>query len=149
MQPRKAIILLFDDQCPMCTFQMRLLTWLDWFNRIELCPNSDPRCQALAPGLSREQLNAAIHCLTPEGDMHRGARCIRHIGMRLPLLVPIALFLWIPGVIAIAERVYAWISRNRYILSRVFGCKEACTIIPERQGRRHREPHANAGSSAP
>ncbi len=42
------------------------------------------------------------------------------------------LVLWLPGVIYVAEMVYRWISRNRYLLSRVFGCKEACTIMPAR-----------------
>jgi predicted DCC family thiol-disulfide oxidoreductase YuxK len=53
--------------------------------------------------------------------------------MRMPLAIPLALILWFPGVIWIAEKFYQWISRNRYLLSRVFGCKEACTIMPMRQ----------------
>ena len=51
----------------------------------------------------------------------------------LPLLVPVALFLWIPGVIQIAEITYAWVSRNRLVLSRIFGCKDACAILPARK----------------
>jgi predicted DCC family thiol-disulfide oxidoreductase YuxK len=126
-------IVLYDDQCPMCTFQMRVLTWLDWFNAAALMPMSDPRLVEVAPTVSREALAAAIHCLSPDGRIYRGARCIRHVGMRMPLLVPLALFLWIPGVIQVAEVIYRWISRNRYLLSRVFGCKEACAILPERR----------------
>jgi predicted DCC family thiol-disulfide oxidoreductase YuxK len=53
--------------------------------------------------------------------------------MRLPLLVPAALFLWLPGVIQVAELIYQWVSRNRLLLSRVFGCKEACGILPARK----------------
>jgi predicted DCC family thiol-disulfide oxidoreductase YuxK len=49
--------------------------------------------------------------------------------MRLPLLTPVALVLWFPGVIFVAEIIYKWISRNRYVLSRMFGCKTACGII--------------------
>ncbi len=26
-----------------------------------------------------------------------------------------------------------WISRNRHLLSRFFGCKEACSILPARE----------------
>jgi len=37
-----------------------------------------------------------------------------------------------PGVIWVAEKFYMWISRNRLFLSRVFGCKGACVIMPER-----------------
>ena len=51
----------------------------------------------------------------------------------MPLAVPVALVLWIPGVIWIAERVYSWVSRHRHLLSRWFGCKEACVLLPQRR----------------
>lgn len=112
---------------------MRLLTWLDWFDRVDLRPINDPQSAAIAPHLSREDLQEAIHCVTPEGGIHRGARALRFLGMRLPPLLPMGLFLWIPGVILVAEKVYMWVSRNRLLLSRLFGCKGACAIMPERR----------------
>jgi len=127
------IVVLYDGDCPMCTFQMRGLTWLDWFNRVKFLPIKDPQAAAVAPQLTREDLLEAIHCITPSGKTHRGARCIRHLGMRLPLLIPLSLFLWIPGVIWVAEKIYMWISRNRLLLSKLFGCKDACVIMPERK----------------
>jgi predicted DCC family thiol-disulfide oxidoreductase YuxK len=129
----KKHIVLYDSECPMCTFQMKVLSWLDWFNVLSLTPLSDPRSQEIAPSLTREDLQEAIHCVTPEGRIYRGARCIRFVGLRLPLLIPVALFLWLPGVIYIAEIIYKWISRNRLILSRVFGCKDACAILPAKK----------------
>jgi len=57
---------------------------------------------------------------------------LRFVGMRLPLLVPLALMLWVPGVIYLAEIVYRAVSRNRLVLSRWFGCREACAILPKR-----------------
>lgn len=125
--------LLYDDGCPMCTFQMRGLTWMDWFNKLTMIPISHPKASELAPGISRENLLEAIHCVSRKGKIYRGARALRFIGMRLVLGVPMALFLWIPGVIWVAEKVYAWVSRNRHLLSRFFGCKEACAILPARQ----------------
>ena len=124
---------LFDDECSLCTFQMKVLGWLDWRNALALTPLSDPRAHEIAPQLSREELQEAIHCVTPDGRVYRGARAIRFLGMRLPLLVPVALFLWLPGVIFLAEIVYRWISRNRLLLSRVFGCKGACAVMPARK----------------
>jgi predicted DCC family thiol-disulfide oxidoreductase YuxK len=134
-QPRTdaANVVLYDDQCPLCTFQMKVLTWLDWLHVISVMPLSHPRAKELAPDLTREQLLEAIHCVTREGRIYRGARCIRYVGMRMPLILPLAIFLWLPGVIWVAEKVYAWISRNRYLLSRVFGCKDACAIMPARK----------------
>jgi predicted DCC family thiol-disulfide oxidoreductase YuxK len=125
-------IVLYDDQCPLCTFQMKLLSWLDWRNSLALLPLSDPKAAEIAPQLNREDLLEAIHCVTPEGKIHRGARALRFVGMRLPLMIPLALFLWIPGVIWIAEIAYQWISRHRLVLSRLFGCKDACAILPKR-----------------
>jgi predicted DCC family thiol-disulfide oxidoreductase YuxK len=130
--PEKHTVL-YDDECPLCTFQMRVLTWLDWRHALRLVPLSDPLAHEIAPGIEREDLLEAIHCVTRGGRIHRGARCIRFVGMRLPMLVPVALFLWVPGVIFIAERVYRWISRNRHLLGRLFGCKEACAILPARR----------------
>ena len=124
---------LYDGDCPLCTFQMKVLTWLDWFHAVKLVPIADPRTTSLAPHLQREDLLEAIHCIARNGRIHRGARCIRFVGLRMPLLVPLALILWFPGVIWVAEHVYMWISRNRHLLSRIFGCKGACAIMPERK----------------
>ena len=126
-------IVLYDGECPMCTFQMKVLSWLDWFHTLALMPLSDERAHQIAPQLTREDLLEAIHCVTPQGRIYRGARAIRFVGMRLPLLVPVALFLWIPGVIQVAEIIYQHISRNRLFLSRIFGCKDACAILPARK----------------
>ena len=133
MNPKTQDMLLYDDGCPMCTFQTRALSWLDWRHVIRLVPLSNPRSREIAPSLTREQLHEAIHCITPRGRIHRGARAIRHLGMRVPLLIPIGLLLWFPGVILVAERGYRWISRNRHLLSRLFGCKEACSVLPARE----------------
>jgi predicted DCC family thiol-disulfide oxidoreductase YuxK len=118
----------------MCTFQSRLLAWMDWFNCVEMVPLKDPRTAEIAPDITREDLLEAIHCITPDGEIYRGARAFRFLGLRIPLLIPVGLFLWIPGVIWIAEKIYAWISRNRHLISKVFGCKGACTILPEKRG---------------
>ena len=133
MAERKKHRILYDDECWMCTFQMRLLTWLDWCNVARLVPASNPDCLKLAPGLTREGLMEAIHCVKTDGTVLRGARALRFIGMRMPLLIPMALFLWLPGVIWVAEWIYGCVSRNRHLLSRVFGCKGACAIVPQRE----------------
>ena len=133
LQPRLAHVVLYDDSCPLCTFQMRVITWLDWFNVVRLLPLSHPGASELAPMLTQEALLEAIHCLAKDGRIHRGARCIRFLGLRMPLAVPVALVLWLPGVIWVAERVYQWISRRRHLLSRMFGCKEACALLPARK----------------
>jgi predicted DCC family thiol-disulfide oxidoreductase YuxK len=112
---------------------MRLLTWLDWFNMLQLVPITHPLAAQVAPQINREALLEAIHCIAVDGRIYRGARAIRFVGLRLPLLFPVSLILWIPGIIWIAERIYQWVSRNRHLLSRLFGCKDACAILPARR----------------
>lgn len=126
-------ILLYDSDCPLCTFQSRLLSWMDWFDVVEMVPLKDPRAAAVAPDITREDLLEAIHCITPAGKIHRGARAFRFLGLRIPVLLPVGLFLWIPGVIRIAEMIYAYVSKHRLFLSRIFGCKGACAILPEKR----------------
>ncbi len=126
-------LVLYDDQCPLCVFQMKLLTWLDWLHVSRLVPLSSPEAQKAAPGVAPEALRAAMHVVTAAGKMHRGARCIRFLALRMPLLFPLGLLLWVPGVIWIAEILYNLIARNRLGLSRIFGCKEACSVMPARK----------------
>lgn len=126
-------ILLFDSDCPMCTFQSRTLSWMDWFHCVEMVPLKDDRAQEIAPDITREDLLEAIHCITPDDEIHRGARAIRFLGLRIPLLIPVGLFLWLPGVIWVAEKVYAFVSRHRLFFSKIFGCKGACAILPEKK----------------
>ncbi len=128
----KKHLVLYDDECPLCTFQMKVLTWLDWLNVAALVPLSSESAREVAPQLDRETLRAEMHGITAGGAIHRGARCIRFLALRMPLLVPLGLLLWVPGVIWIAEHAYRLIANNRYVLSRVFGCKDACAIMPKR-----------------
>ena len=130
---RRKHIVLYDSDCPLCTFQMRLVTWLDWLNKVRLLPINDPQVAGIAPGLTGSICARRSNCVTPAGAIHRGARCFRFLGFRLPVLLPLGLFLWVPGVIWIAEKFYMWVSRNRHLLSKVFGCKGACAILPERK----------------
>jgi predicted DCC family thiol-disulfide oxidoreductase YuxK len=144
MNARATNIVLYDSDCSLCTFQSRLITWLDWFNTVSLLPIADPRAREIAPRLTRTDLHEAIHCVAKDGRISRGARCLRFIGMRMPLAAPFSIVLWIPGVIYLAEIGYRWISKNRYILSRVFGCTEACAILPAR--RRENENGVTSGA---
>ncbi len=126
-------IVLYDDHCPLCVSQTRLLRQLDWFNSFRFQGISDPRSIELIPNVKCEDLLAAIHCVSKDGKIFRAARCFRFLALRIPLLIPLALTLWIPGMIWIAEKIYSRIARNRYFLSRFFGCKEACSILPPRK----------------
>ncbi len=103
---------IYDDQCALCVRQVRRLARLDWLGRFDFVPRRAPAVTAL--GLDPAALAAAIHGVDRRGRVFRGAACLRWMGLRLPLLAPLALLLWLPGALVLAEKVYARVSRNRY-----------------------------------
>jgi predicted DCC family thiol-disulfide oxidoreductase YuxK len=117
------ISVLFDDGCALCRTQVRRLQRWDWRQRLEFVPLTDPRARQLAPGLDQEALLSQIHCVDFGGRIVGGARCLRLLGVRIPLLAPVALGLWIPGALWVADRLYRWLSRHRHAVSRVCGCR--------------------------
>lgn len=123
-------IVIFDGDCQFCSAQMRMAARLDWLRRFRFLVSVDPEVARIIPGVSSDALDEAIHCVTAQGRIFRGVRCLRFIGLRTPLLFPLALLLWIPGMLWIAEPAYRWVSRNRYILSRFFGCTNTCPVTP-------------------
>ena len=110
--------LLYDGDCPFCRGQMRCVRRLDWGRRFALLPLQDEAVGALAPALSREALPEAIHCVAADGRIFRGAACLRFVALRLPVVAPLGLLLWLPGALSLAELSYRWLSRNRHRLGR-------------------------------
>ena len=121
-------LLFFDSDCPFCQLQIRLLSKLDWFNKVEFTPLKEFSESLSGVHIEENELNQAIHCITPQKKIFVGAKAIRFIGMRMPLLFPLSILLWVPGMMFIAEKIYQYISTNRYFLSRFIGCKEVCSV---------------------
>ena len=109
---------------------MRTLRRLDWLERFELRPASDPGPEVTALGVTPQALAGAIHCVTPDGRVMQAARCLRFIGLRVPLLMPVALLLWVPGMLPLAEVVYRWVSQNRYRFRPCRCGANACKLEP-------------------
>jgi len=74
---------------------------------------------------------SALRFLDDEPQPRQSPLRLRNI--LLFLLRALALLLWVPGFIWIAEKLYNLVARNRRTLSRIFGCKEACSILPARK----------------
>lgn len=108
---------IYDDGCAYCVRQMRRVQRLDWGRRFRAVPRSSPEAAAL--GLAPSALATAIHCVTRDGRVLRGAACLRFVGLRLPLVAPLAALLWLPGALRLAGRVYEWISRRRHRLGAI------------------------------
>ena len=124
--PPALYTVIFDASCGFCQQQVRWLRSLDWRKCLRFVPNDDPAVVKLAPAVTAADLAAAIQLVLPTGEVRSGAHAFRTIALRVPLLVPLALLLWVPGMLWVGERVYGLIARNRYVLSRWLGCQTAC-----------------------
>ena len=121
-------LLFFDSDCPFCQLQIRLLSKLDWFNKVEFIPLKKFSESLSGVHIEENELNQAIHCVTPKKTIFKGPEAIRFLAMRMPLLVPMSLIMWLPGMMFIAQKIYNLISKNRYLLSKVIGCKDSCAV---------------------
>ena len=118
----------YDGECGFCTASVRLLALADWFRRVNWIAYQD--LAAPPPGLTLEYMNEAAYleiqgrlAAPPDNEggqptLYRGFYAFRMLTLRLPPLLPLAPFLWLPGVNRLGEAAYAWVAANRYRISR-------------------------------
>lgn len=111
----------YDGSCGLCVSQMSLLRRLDWFECFTLVSVTQPLSVALPEALRGKDLASALHVLTSDGYVCCGAKAVRFIGLRLPLVTLFALVLFLPGMLSLAAMVYRWVSAHRQPLSRLLG----------------------------
>jgi predicted DCC family thiol-disulfide oxidoreductase YuxK len=109
-----ALTVLFDDRCGKCRRFVRLSSTLDLAGRLELVGLSSPRIAREFGHFDPEALNLEMHAIDSRGRVFRGFYAIRRIAGEVPLMWPLAALLFIPGVSAAGEPIYAWIARTRY-----------------------------------
>ena len=111
-------IVLYDGMCPLCQRAVRILKRLDWFKRLHCqdCRDTAHWPPSAVP-LDLKKLLAEMHVVTPNRKhAPAGYRALRWMAWRLPLLIPLAPLLYLPGAPQIGNKIYLWIARNRYNL---------------------------------
>lgn len=109
---------LYDGQCPICIRSVSLLKRLDWFRRLSF---QDARQQNNlthhGSPLPPQRLLEEMHLITPDGySLYHGFKAFRWMAWRLPLLWPLAPFLYLPGMPYLGQKAYLWVARNRFNL---------------------------------
>ena len=93
-------IVLYDGACPLCQRSVRILKRLDWLKKLHFQDARDTR--NLPPTevpLVPKRLLEEMHVLTPDRKrIHAGYGAFRWMAWRLPLTLPLAPLLYIPGV---------------------------------------------------
>ena len=113
---------LFDGSCFICRAAGSIVQSLDWMNRVEALnlheAKTFPSC---FPELNDDQLMGEIHVLDSDGRRYAGYDGIRRLLKEVPLGMPVWLLLRLPGLDWLGRRVYRFIARNRYPISRLCG----------------------------
>jgi predicted DCC family thiol-disulfide oxidoreductase YuxK len=107
---------LYDGSCGICRRTVAVLACLDVFRRIEFhdALHDWPSLREAFPSLRQEDCLETMHVVTASGEVKTGFDAYRAISWAIPLLWPVAPFLYLPGVPFVGRRVYARVARNRH-----------------------------------
>ncbi len=112
---RPAYVVYYDSDCGICTATVSFLRHCDWLRRFSWTPYQS--LDSPPAGLAWQDLEYAIQLTSGPAVIGNGFHAIRKLMIRLPILVPIAALMWLPGAALLGVPAYQWVARNRYRLS--------------------------------
>lgn len=125
--PSPALTVFFDGACPLCRREIAHYRRRDRTARVAFVDiAADPA--PLAPlGITQQQALAAMHARRADGRLVRGAVAFLALWDEIPgWRIAARLVRAIPGLLPLAERLYAWIAPRRgrvaAVLCRSGGC---------------------------
>ncbi len=143
---RRSWLFYYDGECRFCKKAVQWLNSLDLLGGVQW--RAYQECKALPADLSWEELERSAYLISGAGVPYEGFYAFRMLTLRLPPLLPLAPFLWIPGVDIAGVRLYRWIARNRQRIGtrrtdRGGGARRRAPRVASRQpasGSANREP---------
>jgi len=105
--PRPVVI--YHGECGFCRRWADRLRKLDRRQALVLLPLQAPDAVRIS-GCSRAALERAVHLVGVDGAVFAGAAAVREACRCLPAGWIVRILLGVPGVMAVAERAYAWVA---------------------------------------
>ena len=119
---------LYDGACPKCRASIALLSAGDPDHVLEPVDLTAVDVASVHPSLTRQACMESMHLVHATGRVEKGYDAVMTIVGWTPLLAPLALARYVPGVSPVGRRVYNWIAANR---SRDTPCTDdVCGIKP-------------------
>jgi predicted DCC family thiol-disulfide oxidoreductase YuxK len=119
---------LYDGLCPFCNRTVRLLAGFDLFTRLEFLDfqaiDLDKYNHSHKLDLARKGLEEEMYVIF-QGKAYRGFYGYRRIATALPVLWPLAPWLFLPGISSLGELVYGYVARNRL---KFLWCDSHCPV---------------------
>jgi predicted DCC family thiol-disulfide oxidoreductase YuxK len=108
------IHVLYDGHCGLCKKTVKMLKRLDWFKRLHFVNYQDEAARnRVAPEITYEKLDKSMHIKWDNGKTRHGFPAMRAVTWKLPLLWPVAPFLYLPGIAHLGNAVYKEIAAKR------------------------------------
>ncbi len=123
---RRTTTVIYDGECGLCRRSMEVLRKLDEEGVLELVESQAPGVRERFPGITPEAYARGLQVIEPDGNTTEGAAAVERLCAIIPAGRPVGWLYQIPFARAIADRAYAWISRNRTNLT--LDCGEHCSI---------------------
>jgi len=109
-------VLVYDGDCRFCRGCVRVIERWDRRRRVRIVPFQDEEALAALPPIPRQALEAAMQLVSPSDAIRAGAEAAPALLQLLPGGRPLAVLFRLPGIPALAARVYAVVARNRHRL---------------------------------
>lgn len=126
-----ADLLVYDGNCVFCRRQAERLRWWDCQDRLAYLSIHDPIVAENYPDLKHERLLEEMCLIDQQGNRYWGAEAFRRLTVVLRRLWWAAPIMHFPGMMLLAKPVYAWVSRNRYLIAgRADDCENGACSLP-------------------
>ncbi|MGL6073601.1 MAG: thiol-disulfide oxidoreductase DCC family protein [Fimbriiglobus sp.] len=122
-------VVLFDGDCRFCQLSVKMLRNLDWLGSFHFqSARETDQVPVMEPPLETARMLEEMHVVTPDRRRaYAGFSAFRWMAWRMPFTLPMAPFLYLPGVLWAGNRVYRWIARNRFDL---VPCHDGQCVVP-------------------
>ena len=109
--------LIYDGECGICQQAVARLKRWDGEHVLRFVPFQDGAAVARF-GIALPALAAAMHLILPDGRAYTGADAVPQLLRLFPGKRWLAPLFFVPGVLPLARRIYAWIAQRRHCLVR-------------------------------
>ncbi len=113
----EAEIVLFDGECVFCQNQVHRLNRWDWRKRLAFLSLHEPTVAEKYPDLTREALLDQMWLVNDDGMRLGGADAVRRLSLLLPMLMPLAPLMHIPGAMPLWRWAYGQDAKRRFQLA--------------------------------